>query len=52
LENSCNILVRKLEKKRPYGRLGHIRQENIKNVFKEIGCEGVNWIQLTEDTVK
>jgi hypothetical protein len=39
LENACNILVRKLEKKRSHGRLGHIWQENITTYSKKEGVK-------------
>jgi hypothetical protein len=36
----------------PLGRPRRRWEDNIKLVFKEIGIDGANWIQLTWDMVK
>jgi hypothetical protein len=38
--------VEKPEGKKPVGRYGHIQENVIKTGLKEVGCEGVNQIQL------
>lgn len=47
MRNAHDILIEKLEGKNPSGR-PWCRQDDIKMDFKEIGCEGVNWIHLTQ----
>jgi hypothetical protein len=49
--NTHRVLVGKLKEKRPVGRL-RCRWEDMKTKLKEIGCEGVNWIDLAPDTDK
>jgi len=46
------ILVGKPEGKRPLGRLRLCWEENMKMDIKEVGCGGVDWIELTQDTDK
>jgi hypothetical protein len=43
------ILVRKPEGKRPLGRVRRRWVDNIKMDLREIGWEGVNWIDLAQD---
>jgi len=43
------VLVGKPEGKRPLGRLRHRWEENIKMDLQEVGCEGMDWIELAED---
>jgi hypothetical protein len=43
------VLVVKPGGKRPLGRLRH-RWENIKLDLQEVGWEGVDWIDLTQDS--
>ena len=43
------VLVGKPEGKRPLGRLRHRWEENIKMDLQEVGCEGIDWIELAED---
>jgi hypothetical protein len=47
VRNACEVLVRKLKGKRPFG--GHMRgwEDNIKMHLKEIRRESVDWIHLT-----
>jgi hypothetical protein len=42
-------LVGKTEGKRQHGRLGCRWEGNIKIDFQEVGCEGMNWIDLAQD---
>jgi transposase len=46
------ILVRRPEGKRPLGRPRRRWEDNIKLVLREMGIEGVNWIQLAQDRVQ
>ena len=43
------VLVRKPEGKRPLGRPRRRREYNIKMDFQEVGCEGMDWIDLAQD---
>jgi hypothetical protein len=40
------VLVRKLEGKRPLGRSRHRWEDNIKLDLQEVGCGGMNWIEV------
>jgi hypothetical protein len=46
-----NILITKLEWKRPLGRSKHSWEGNIKKYRKEFVCEFVDWIHLVQDLV-
>jgi hypothetical protein len=46
------VLVGRTEGKRPLGRPRRRWEDNIKMDLREIGIDGVNWIQLVEDRVK
>jgi hypothetical protein len=47
------VLVRRPEGKRPLGRPRHRwGGDNIKLDLREIGIDGVNWIQLAQDRVQ
>ena len=43
------VLVGKPEGKRPLGRCRHRWEDNIKLDFQEVGCGGMDWIQLGQD---
>jgi len=43
------ILVGKSEEKRPLGRPRCRWEDNIKMDLQEVGCGGLDWIELTED---
>jgi hypothetical protein len=43
------ILVGKPEGKRPLGRPRRRWVDNIKMDLREIGCDGVNWIDMAQD---
>ena len=43
------VLVVKPEGKRPLGRTRHRWKDNIKMDLQEVGCGGVDWIELAED---
>jgi hypothetical protein len=45
------VLIRRPKGKRPVGRPRHRWEDNIKMDLKEIGIDGVNWIQLAQDRV-
>ena len=40
------VLVGKPEGKRPLGRLRHRWEDNIKMELQEVGCAGMDWIEL------
>jgi hypothetical protein len=42
------ILVGKPERKRPFGRPRRRWEDNIKADFQELGCEGMDWIELAQ----
>jgi hypothetical protein len=50
MRNAYNILVGKPEGKRPVGRRRRTWEGNIRMGLREIWCEGVDWIHLTQDT--
>jgi len=43
------VLVGKHEGKRPLGRPRRRRKDNIKMDLQEVGCGGIDWIDLAED---
>jgi hypothetical protein len=43
------VLVGKPERKRPHGRPRRRWQDNIKTDLKEVGCGGMDWIDMAED---
>jgi hypothetical protein len=45
------VLVGKLEGKRPLGRPRH-RWDDIKMDLQEVGCGGMDWIELAQDRNK
>ena len=45
------VLVGKPEGKRQLGRLKHRGEDNIKMDLQEVGCGGVDWIDLPQDSV-
>jgi hypothetical protein len=48
VRNAYKILVGKPEAKRPLGRSRRRLEDNIKMYLKEIGWEGVGWIDLAQ----
>jgi hypothetical protein len=46
------VLVGRPEGKRPLGRPRHRWEDSIKMDLREIGIDGVNWIQLAQDRVQ
>ena len=46
---TTRVLVRKLEGKRPLGRPRRKWEDNIKMDLQEVGCEGMDWIDVTKD---
>ena len=47
-----NVLVEKPEGKRPLGRPRRRWVDNIKMDLQEMGCVGVDWIELAQDADK
>jgi hypothetical protein len=47
--NAYRILVVKTELKRPLWRISHGYDDNIKMDIREIGCGGMDWIDLAQD---
>jgi hypothetical protein len=43
------VLVGKPEGKRPLGRPRHRWEDNIKADLQEMGCGGMDWIELAQD---
>ena len=43
------VLVGKPEGRRPLGRPRRRCEDNIKMVLQEVGCGGVDWIELAQD---
>jgi hypothetical protein len=43
------VLVRKHEGKSPLGRLRRRWEDNIKIDNQEVGCRGMDWIELAQD---
>jgi hypothetical protein len=43
------VLVRKSERKRPLGRPRCSWENNIKMDLQEVGCWGLDWIDLSKD---
>jgi len=43
------VLVGKLEEKRPLGRLTRRWEDNIKMDLQEVGCVGMDCIELAQD---
>jgi hypothetical protein len=43
------VLVGKCEGKRPLGRPRHRWKDNIKMDLQEVGCGGMDWIELAQD---
>jgi len=50
-ERRCiyRVLVGKPEGKRPLGRTGYRWKDNIKMDLQEVGCWGMDWIELARD---
>jgi hypothetical protein len=46
--DACRVLVGKPEGKRPFGRPRH-RWEDILMDLQEVGCGGMDWIELAQD---
>jgi hypothetical protein len=46
------VLVGRPKGNRPLGRPRHRWEDNIKMDLREIGIDGVNWIQLAQDRVQ
>jgi len=43
------VLVGKLERKRPLGRPRRRWEDNITRDLQEVGCGGMNWIEMAQD---
>jgi hypothetical protein len=46
---SYRVLVEKPDGKRPLGRLRSTWEDNIIMDLQEVGCEGMDWIELAQD---
>ena len=47
-KGACRVLVRKPEGKRPLGRPRRRWENNIKMDLRDIGCGGMDWIELAQ----
>jgi hypothetical protein len=47
--NAFKILIGKPEGRRPLGRQRRVWVDNIKDNFREIGWNGMNWISAAQD---
>jgi len=47
--NVCRVLVGKPEESRPIARPRSRWDDNIKMDLQEVGCEGMDWIELAQD---
>jgi len=45
----CRVLVGKPAGKRPLGRFMRRWEDNIEIDLQEVGCGGMDWIELTQD---
>jgi hypothetical protein len=45
----CRILVGKPERKSTLGRPGRRWEDNIKMDLQEVGCGGIDWMELVQD---
>jgi hypothetical protein len=48
----CRVLVRKPEGKRPPGRSRRRWEDNIKIDIQEVGCGGMDWIELDQERLR
>jgi hypothetical protein len=49
MRNACRILVGKAERKIPLGKPLHRWVDNIKMDLREIGWDGIDWIDVAQD---
>ena len=49
IRGAYRVLVGKYEGKRPLGRARRRWEDNIKMGLQEVGCEGMDWIELARD---
>jgi hypothetical protein len=49
MEGMYSVLVGKSEEKKPLGRPRHRWEGNIKAGLQEVGCGGMEWIELAQD---
>jgi hypothetical protein len=47
--NACKILVGKPEGKKPMGKPRHGWVDNIKMDLRDIGCDGMDWVDVAQD---
>ena len=47
--SAYRVLVGKPERKRPLGRPRRRWEDNIKMYLQEVGCGGIDWIELAQD---
>ena len=45
----CRVLVGKPEEQRPLGRPRRRWEDNIEMDLQEVGCAGMEWIELVQD---
>jgi hypothetical protein len=47
--SECRVLMGKVDGRRPLGRPRRRWEDNIKMDLQEVGCGGVDWIELAQD---
>jgi len=52
MRGAYGILVGKSDGKRPLGRPKLVWEGNIKAYLQEVGCRGIDWIDVAEDEVQ
>jgi transposase len=45
---ACRVLIRKHEERKPLGRSRRRREEKVKMVLRDVGCEGMDWIDVAQ----
>jgi hypothetical protein len=49
VKNAYEIVIGEPRRMKPFGKSSHIWEDNIRMDTREIGCESVDWIHLSQD---